>query len=270
MSPPFNPFKPHGMVNPGMFVGRFEEVLKITQALAQTMNDSPQHFLIHGERGIGKSSLLLYADALAKGDIQSPENETYNFISVKTDLEVGDTQEDLVRKIAQGLKAAMTGRTLFKDMLKASWGFIRRIEAAGVKIRDPQDVGPRASIDDVVQLLSTTSKDLGNQIEGIVVFIDEADRGAQSVGLGSFVKLLTERLTRADCHNICIGVAGLPEVLSMMTASHSSSLRLFNIMELEPLSLSEREQICCDVGYVVMIHKMALSGREYGCSEHIK
>jgi AAA ATPase domain len=243
MTPRFNPFRPHSMVTPGMFVGRYEEVLKITQALAQTMNDSPQHFLIHGERGIGKSSLLLYADALAKGEIESPYFEKYNFISVKTDLEEGDNSEDLVRKIAQGLKTAMSDRALLKDVLKASWDFISRIEAAGVKIRDPREELRHGLIDEIVQLLSKTSQDLGNQIEGIVVFIDEADRGAQTVGLGNFVKLLTERLTRAGCHNVCIGVAGLPEVLSMMTASHSSSLRLFNIMELAPLSLPEREEV---------------------------
>jgi Cdc6-like AAA superfamily ATPase len=243
MSPRFNPYKPHGMVTPGMFVGRFEEVFKITQAFVQTMNDNPHHFLIHGERGIGKSSLLLYADALAKGDIKSPEGEMYNFISVKTDLEEGDTQEDLVRKIAQALKKAMTDRTLLKDILKTSWEFIRRIEAYGVKIRDSKEEPPRGLIDEVVQLLTATSRDLGNQIEGIVVFIDEADRGASTVGLGNFVKLLTERLTHADCHNVCIGVAGLPEVLSMMKESHSSSLRIFNVMELEPLSVQEREAV---------------------------
>lgn len=240
------------MVTPGMFVGRYEEVLKITQAFGQTMNDSPQHFLIHGERGIGKSSLLIYADALAEGEMEGPAREKYNFIAVKTDLEEGDTQEDLVRKIVLGLKTAMGDRSQFKDMLKASWDFIRRIEAAGVKIRDPQEPTPRGLIDEVVQLLATTSKDLGNQIEGIVVFIDEADRGARTVGLGNFVKLLTERLTRAGCHNVCIGVAGLPEVLSMLTASHNSSLRLFNIMELEPLSLAEREEVvqrCLDDAY---------------------
>lgn len=29
-------------------------------------------------------------------------------------------------------------------------------------------------------------------------------------------------------------------------------------------------QICCDVGYVVMIHKMAPIGMQFACSDHIK
>ena len=226
-----------------MFVGRFDEVLKIAQALAQTMNDNPHHFLIHGERGIGKSSLLLYADSLAKGDLFSPDHERYNFISIKTDLEEGDTQEDLIRKITQELKSALTARNLLKDSLKTAWDFVRRIEAYGVKVRDSNDAPSRGLIDDVVQLLSSTSRDLGNRIEGIVIFIDEADRGAGSAGLGNFVKLLTERLTRADCNNVCVGVAGISDVLSMMKASHASSLRIFNVMELEPLSVNEREEV---------------------------
>ena len=48
-----------------MFTGRLVELHTIEQSLFQAKNGNPQHFLIEGERGIGKSSLLLLAEILA-------------------------------------------------------------------------------------------------------------------------------------------------------------------------------------------------------------
>jgi Cdc6-like AAA superfamily ATPase len=65
----FNPFVPNGIAFPVMFTGRHDEICAIEQALFQAKNSNPQHILISGERGIGKSSLLYYADLIANGEI---------------------------------------------------------------------------------------------------------------------------------------------------------------------------------------------------------
>jgi hypothetical protein len=62
----YNPFKPGSVIHSGMFAGRHEEVQLIERCLLQTQQDSPEHFMILGERGIGKSSLLKYVDAVSK------------------------------------------------------------------------------------------------------------------------------------------------------------------------------------------------------------
>ena len=74
----FNPFVPNGIAFPGMFFGRSDEIGTIEQSLFQTLNGNPQHLLISGERGIGKSSLLNYADLIARGDIEVEDTE-FNF-----------------------------------------------------------------------------------------------------------------------------------------------------------------------------------------------
>jgi hypothetical protein len=55
----YNPFRPNSIVTTGMFCGRFDEMKAAEQSLFQTKHENPKHFLISGERGIGKSSLLL-------------------------------------------------------------------------------------------------------------------------------------------------------------------------------------------------------------------
>ena len=60
MSIKFNPFMPDKPVHIAMFVGRLGELKKLESVLSQTRLGNPKNFLITGERGIGKSSLLLY------------------------------------------------------------------------------------------------------------------------------------------------------------------------------------------------------------------
>ena len=62
-----NPFKPNYTIYDGLFVGRIDEIMKIDEALTQLDNDSPMNLLFLGERGIGKTSLLLLAKYLSNG-----------------------------------------------------------------------------------------------------------------------------------------------------------------------------------------------------------
>ncbi len=68
-----NPFEPFAPVNPGSFVGRLDELRRLTSALVQTSAGKPVNFMITGERGIGKTSLLNYLKYAAKGLIPIEE-----------------------------------------------------------------------------------------------------------------------------------------------------------------------------------------------------
>ena len=98
----FNPYVPNGIAYPGMFIGRLDEIEAIEQALFQAKNGSPQHLLIQGERGIGKSSLVNYADWIAKGDIPI-DDWAFNFLTVSTDLAGIRTQGAIVKQIGREL-----------------------------------------------------------------------------------------------------------------------------------------------------------------------
>lgn len=65
----FNPFRPNGLVLPGIFSGRYEEIRRVEHALYQTKNSNPKHFPFAGERGIVKSSLFLLTDLVARGSM---------------------------------------------------------------------------------------------------------------------------------------------------------------------------------------------------------
>lgn len=79
--------------------------------------------------------------------------------------------------------------------------------------------------------------------DGILVLIDEADNASPQLALGSFFKLLTERLQRRDCNRFAFGIAGLPGLRTVLATSHPSSLRLFDELVLGRLSMAEARRV---------------------------
>jgi hypothetical protein len=69
-----------------MFVGRIPEIEVAEAALLQTRAENPQHFIVEGERGIGKSSLFLWLDSLAKGDTPDDKTNRLSFVVANAEL----------------------------------------------------------------------------------------------------------------------------------------------------------------------------------------
>jgi Cdc6-like AAA superfamily ATPase len=93
----FNPFRPSSIVPPGMFCGRMEEVLALERSLFQTSKGHPNHFLIQGERGIGKSSLLYYMQCVATGEIAPLDGEKFKFLKVNLEVTPANSYVDIIK-----------------------------------------------------------------------------------------------------------------------------------------------------------------------------
>ena len=64
-----NPFNPNSPIGPGMFAGRYHELVATEKLLVQTKANKGHGFLLTGQRGIGKTSLLNLLKYKAEGDI---------------------------------------------------------------------------------------------------------------------------------------------------------------------------------------------------------
>jgi hypothetical protein len=212
--------------------------------LFQTRHGNPQHFLVQGERGIGKSSLLFIVEAIADGIIPYQDSNTFNFLVVSVDLAGSHTQLDIIRTIGRGLRHSLGNHQSAKAMAGDFWDWLTNWEILGVKYNKPtDDIDPEVVADDLVGRLSKFCEATKDTIDGVVILIDEADRPGVDAGLGEFLKLLTERLARRQCFSVVLGVAGLPPILGKLRDSHESSPRLFETLLLEPLELEERKQV---------------------------
>jgi hypothetical protein len=227
-----------------MFAGRYDELAALEKALFQTKNGNPAHFLVDGERGIGKSSLLLNVKWVAAGEIEPLDGPAFNFITVSVSLDAAHTYSDVVNSIGTELRRKISERQQIKEFARSAWDFLKQWEVAGVKFHeDKQSFKETELMEELTFALSESLKNLGSAVDGVLILIDEADKPSPSANLGAFAKLLTERLKLRRCERVCLGLAGLTVVREKLRASHESSLRLFRIFGLQPLSAEDCRKV---------------------------
>src|SRR5713101_3898101 len=198
-----------------MFAGRLDELVALEKTLFQTKHGNPTHFLIDGERGIGKSSLLLYLTWTAKGEVKPLENpQNFNFMTVSVCLGPSHTYSDIVQSIASELSRQISEKAQVREFARSAWDFVKKWEVGGIRFREGAKEVQRDTelVEDLSFAISESLKSLGSEVDGILILIDEADKPPVSANLGALVKLLTERLKLRGCDRVCIGLAGLTAV----------------------------------------------------------
>lgn len=254
MTHKFNPFKPASPVYTGMFAGRSKELGRIDQILYQTKHGNPTHILITGERGIGKSSLMLVTNYFSEGKLEWKDDK-YNFLTVQVTINKGTGLIDFADRIHTLLVREFQNDNKVVDFLNRSWGFVKNFEVAGVAYKNPNQASTTQKIIDnlVYSLVDTvknvTEENLANNLglskmkDGVVILIDEADSATKELDLGSFLKNLSETLVSENCNKVLLVLVGLPRIRDVLRESHESSLRLFEEFELFPLSKEEVSQV---------------------------
>ncbi|MBN2519297.1 MAG: ATP-binding protein [Bacteroidales bacterium] len=242
----FNPFRPNHPVYTGLFAGRFDEIKKIDNALFQTSFDNPTNLLLIGERGIGKTSLLLVAKYFAQGEIVF-DDKKHNFITIQLNISNHINSIDFILKFQNALKREINKHYKTQKIIDECWGFIKRLEISGFKINSKEKVEGQLLIDEFIFSLINTIKsiqeDKDNPKDGILVLIDEADTANESLGLGALLKAITETLVAENCNRILFILAGLPHVTDVLRASHESSPRLFEEIVIGPLNLDDTRHV---------------------------
>lgn len=245
MAMAYNPFRPGSLVTPGMFSGRIPELRQIERGLFQTKNGNPNHFLIEGERGIGKSSMFLYLDWVARGEMEPIGTGRLNFIVASVELREAMEYDDIVNAILIELRSQMSARDKVREVCKKAWDFFYRFEVMGVVRydRNSNNEDRIKKLDDLSNALVDIVSDARDEIDGVLILIDEADKPRSEANLGELCKLLTERLTRRGCEKVSICLAGLPGLIGKLRDSHESSPRVFSVITLDPLEHAECKQV---------------------------
>ena len=238
----YNPFRPDKIAPPGIFCGRIDELDAIDRYLLQTKNGNPQHFLVEGERGIGKSSIFLCEQLVAAGKLETLETEAkLDFIVVSITLHEKDDYFAIIKKISAGLNRELKKRNALKAVALKALDLITRIEAYGIRVnREAAETEESQLFDELQEDFVNLLSGIDGNADGVLLLIDEADKPPAEANLGTMCKLLTEELSKRRCERLCIGLAGLPHLIDVLKESHESSPRIFRTLSLKPLDDAER------------------------------
>ena len=245
-----NPFEPNKPVPVGMFAGRMKEIDLLEKGLHQAKNGKATNYLITGERGIGKSSLMGWMSPLARGRFKSPDYDKFQFVTVSISISDRMTLTTMIKLIDTNLRRSMGKIETIKKFMEDTWSFVQRIKVMDSsidKITKPDDSD--LLIDDFAHSLAETCLRITNpqqgetKKDGIVFFIDEADNACPALHIGYFFKVLSELLQQNECQNVMFVVAGLPDVVEKLSESHPSSVRIFNQIKISELRVADRHYV---------------------------
>lgn len=265
-----NPFNPNSPTGPGMFAGRGKEIDSIAQILLQTKANKGHGFLLLGQRGIGKTSLLNLVKFQAEGSIET-KGEKLNFLVIEIDITKETNLYTIIKKIELALKRKLAKSEPTRKLFADIWNFLGRIEVASVKVNTSKEFDKEllfeefsySLADTLKRITAKTGENFENTHDGILLIIDETDNASKELDLGTFVKLLMERLQKEGSQQLMIAVAGLPKTKEILIESHPSSIRIFEELNLDRLSDE-------DIKYVikrVLDHSEKLNGQRIEIEE---
>lgn len=243
---PVNPFQPNNPTPAGMFAGRTTEISMFLSYLHGAKNNSSNHILITGERGIGKTSLINLFMNYANGSMKHHEYENFNFCAVKIKITQNTDIFSFIKLIQNNLSQKSVGNEMFIHWFSKIYNFAGKIKMFNCSINTNQEI-PEIDIlmENFAMVLSKKSKRISNinnnsKKDGIIIFIDEADNAIQKLQLGLFIKIVTEKLNSLECKNIMFVLAGLQDVVEKLSNSHESSIRILRQVEIKTLQYYER------------------------------
>jgi len=242
---------------PEYFAGRIGEVMKIQSALNQTRHGNTQHILLTGERGIGKTSLAIYARYIAQTPnpvLKSDFKYATAYYTVERDQSLVDVCRGLTSKLLSSVEQGLAKACLEKlKHLKLHFS-INVPGIAEIKVDPDKSVEVKARLyADFEKAIEEAWDHIKGEYNGILLIVDELHNLKTFEGAGSFFKVVSEAWAVDGYRNAMLAAIGLPNVPADISKDDPSAPRIFSYVELKRMTTQE----CLDI-----LHKcIAQSGK---------
>lgn len=223
----YNPFNPQLPARPEFFVGREPEIIEFEKHLSQTMHSSPMNLSITGNRGMGKTSILVKFEEIAKSNnclvlrLSNYEGNVSNIVEL-TDYLTMNLQREIMSK--SPIEKAVEWMKTLKPSIK--WTeFDLTVEQKQIM----QEI-----FRERLQKMWAKCKD---NYKAIVILIDEAEALEKIEGVLAFLREVFQRLSSEA--NYMVVLAGKLNFPERMSESFSPLNRFFPCQRLYPLKYEE-------------------------------
>jgi len=230
-----SPFYPGQPVPVELFVGRQKEIDKIARAIRQVELGKPQAIFLTGEYGIGKSSLARFMRYYA-------ERKNHIF-GIHVLLGGANSLEDVAIKTVEAVFNTPAYKpTITEKVRNLLSKYVGRQELFGVQLNfealraDSPDIS-RGYLPFLRQILERLKEE---QIKGIMLILDEINGITSNPDFAHFIKgLVDENALSPTPLPLMLLLSGVEERRCEMIQNHQPVERIFDIVEINPMSESE-------------------------------
>jgi len=230
-----SPFFPGRPVPPDMFVGRAVQIQRMLRSVRQAAAGKQENLFVTGEYGIGKSSLVSY--------VRFVSQQEYDVAAFHVFLGGVSTLDEMVQQIVSRIiQQAHRGGIL--DRVRSSLGkYLQSVELFGVKLnlQALRDDSPEIARN-FLPFLRQLWMSLNGGFQAMALFLDDLNGIARSRGFAALLKSLVDEIATSGGElPLLLTLVGVEERRSEILANQRSVERIFDVVEVNPLTESEVE-----------------------------
>ena len=232
-----SPFYPGQPVPIDFFVGRINEVQRIARAIGQVELGKPQAIYLTGEYGIGKSSLAGYMKCVAE--------RNNHILGIHVFLGGSETIDDLAAKTVETvIKMQIYGGTATEKIRNFLSKYIGKQELFGfsINLEALRADSPNISHGYLPFLRELLNRFKDDGIKGLMLILDEINGITDNKQFAHFIKgLVDENALSANPLPLMLMLCGVQERRKEMIQHHQPVERIFDVVEIKPMSENEME-----------------------------
>ncbi|MFH1882499.1 MAG: ATP-binding protein [Planctomycetota bacterium] len=231
-----SPFSPGQPVQPEYFVARIKEIQRLERAIRQTVSGRNENIFITGPRGIGKSSLALFIRYLAEKE--------YCLIGSHCYLGGVRSLDEMMGVTFQKLLQDCTDKSLFDKLREIFDDYIAELKFFGMGVEFTKDKSKLHTLVNnfLPALRKIYDEAKKNGKKGLILILDDLNGISDVPQFSQFLKSRVDELaTSGKPLPIFLVLVGLPERRDELIKHQPSVARIFDVVDLPPMSNSESE-----------------------------
>jgi hypothetical protein len=233
-----SPFYPGQPVPVDLFVGRQNEIARISRAASQVALGKPQAVFISGEYGIGKSSLAQYFQVLAEQD--------FKILGFHIMLgEIKSIDEIAIPTIEIIAESPSSKESVSLSIRKALSDYIQEVNLFGVKLNleKLRHDAPEIRHSYLSFLRGVLKQSEKEDYKGIMVILDEINGLSKQYAFAHFLKNIVDRnAISRDPLPLLLVLCGTDERYREIVSNHQPVERIFDIVKVDALSDGESRE----------------------------
>ena len=231
----YSPFTPGIPVPLDFFVGREAEVRLLVEKAGAAASGRFERTFVLGDRGIGKSSLCSYAARAAELE--------HNILPVHVFLGGVTGLEEMARRVFERLVKDSVGKPWHEKVKGFLGDHVKQVGLFGITVEFDATLDQLSRlVNDFAPALRNLLKTLGDTRTGLMLILDDLNGLAGSSRFAEWLKSLVDEVaTGRDPLPLSLVLVGLPERRNQLVQSQPSLARVFDLVEIKPLSEQEAE-----------------------------